>query len=66
MNIYDEMLRIYAADGNKLKLQNAKYEVAQQITLAGLRRGGFFDNPRNLDFWSKEYFLQQADKIIYM
>ncbi len=43
MNIYDEMLETYAAGGDKVRLQNAKYEVAQQITLAGLRRGGFFD-----------------------
>lgn len=43
MNVYDEMLASYSAGGDSGKLQNAKYEVAQQITLAGLRRGGFFD-----------------------
>jgi predicted nucleotidyltransferase component of viral defense system len=41
MNVFDQMLARYAISTND-DLQNAQYEVMQQITLAGLYRAGFF------------------------
>lgn len=40
--IFDQMLARYG-DLPEGKLWNAKYEVTQQIALAGLHRGGFFN-----------------------
>ena len=40
--VFDQMLERYK-DLPKEKQWNAKYEVTQQIALAGLRRGGFFN-----------------------
>ena len=40
--IFDQMLERYGNLPNE-KLWNAKYEVTQQIALAGLERGGFFN-----------------------
>ena len=42
MNIFDQMLSRYQIVTDN-DLQNATYEVMQEITLAGLYRGGFFD-----------------------
>ena len=42
MNIFDQMLSRYQILTDN-DLQNATYEVMQEITLAGLYRGGFFD-----------------------
>lgn len=42
MNIIDQMLSRYECQTNDEQL-NAMHEVMQQITLAGLYRGGFFD-----------------------
>ena len=40
MSLFDQMLARYSEeDGNK----NATYEVMQEIILAGLYRGGFFN-----------------------
>ena len=41
-NIFDEMYERYSPT-TKVEKQNAMHEVMQQITLAGLYRGGFFD-----------------------
>ena len=40
--IFDQLLERYGNLPNE-KLWNAKYEVTQQIALAGLERGGFFN-----------------------
>ncbi len=42
MNIFEQMLSRYEINTNEQK-RNATYEVMQEITLAGLYRGGFFD-----------------------
>ncbi|MBK5195468.1 MAG: nucleotidyl transferase AbiEii/AbiGii toxin family protein [Proteiniphilum sp.] len=42
MNIFDQMLSRYEIKTNVQK-RNATYEVMQEITLAGLYRGGFFE-----------------------
>lgn len=42
MNIFDQMLSRYQIVTDN-DLQNATYEVMQEITLAGFYRGGFFD-----------------------
>lgn len=42
MNIFEQMLSKYEIKTNE-QHQNAKHEVMQEITLAGLYRGGFFD-----------------------
>jgi predicted nucleotidyltransferase component of viral defense system len=42
MSIFDQMLARYEV-GKKSELTNATYEVMQEITLAGLYRGGFFN-----------------------
>lgn len=42
MNIFDQMLSRYEIKTNEQK-RNATHEVMQEITLAGLYRGGFFD-----------------------
>jgi len=42
MNIFDQMLSRYKSQTTDERL-NAMHEVMQQITLAGLYRGGFFD-----------------------
>lgn len=41
-NIFEQMLSRYPIISDKDR-QNAIYEVMQQITLAGLYRGGFFN-----------------------
>ena len=40
--LYEQMVSAYQAETDR-DLWNAKYEVTQQITLAGLHRGGFFE-----------------------
>ena len=40
--IYEQMLQHYNAT-TSIEQQNAVYEVVQQIALAGLYKGGFFD-----------------------
>lgn len=69
MSTYDEMLAMYQS-GSSIATPNAEQEVMQQITLAGLNRGGFFDHAafyggtsKELDIWSNDYFLQLADMI---
>ena len=42
MNIFEQMLSRYEIKTNEQK-RNATYQVMQEITLAGLYRGGFFD-----------------------
>lgn len=42
MSIFDQMLSQYELVSEKAR-RNAIYEVMQEITLAGLNRGGFFD-----------------------
>jgi len=42
MNIFDQMLARYEIKTND-DYVNAKHEVMQQIALAGLYRGGFFN-----------------------
>ena len=42
MNIFEQMLSRYEIKTIEQK-RNATYEVMQEITLAGLYRGGFFD-----------------------
>jgi len=42
-NVFDEMLARYSPT-NKEEKQNATHEVMQEITLAALYRGGFFDS----------------------
>ena len=42
MNVFDQMLSRYSIKTNDDKI-NAQHEVMQQITLAGLYRGGFFN-----------------------
>lgn len=42
MNIFEQMLLRYEIQTNEQK-RNAIHEVMQEITLAGLCRGGFFD-----------------------
>jgi predicted nucleotidyltransferase component of viral defense system len=42
MTIFEQMLSTYEIQTNEQK-RNATHEVMQQITLAGLYRGGFFD-----------------------
>lgn len=43
MTIYESMLASYKNEGNTAT-PNAEQEVCQKITLAGLRRGGFFEH----------------------
>lgn len=43
MNIFDQMLARYSP-GTDDEMRNATREIMQQITLAGLYRGGFFNN----------------------
>src|SRR3972149_313950 len=43
MNVFDQMLSRYEIQTND-EQTNAVHEVMQQITLAGLNRGGFFNN----------------------
>ena len=40
MNVFDQMVARYGIEENK---RNATYEVMQEIILAGLYRGGFFN-----------------------
>ena len=42
MSIFDQMLARYEIN-KQSELTNATYEVMQEITLAGLYRGGFFN-----------------------
>ena len=42
MSIFDQMLARYEVE-KKSELTNATYEVMQEVTLAGLYRGGFFN-----------------------
>ena len=42
-DIYQDMLSAYDLTTEQLK-RNAKYEISQQVVLAGLYRGGFFDS----------------------
>ena len=42
-DIYQDMLSSYDLSTEQLK-RNAKYEISQQVVLAGLYRGGFFDS----------------------
>ena len=44
MTIYESMLAAYDPAGGGTATPNAEQEVCQKITLAGLRRGGFFDH----------------------
>ena len=64
MTIYEQMLSRYAEADRK-----ANFEVMQQIALAGLYRTAdinavkadvapFVLNPRELEIWSNDYFLQ--------
>lgn len=43
MTIFESMLAAYKNEGNTVT-PNAEQEVCQKITLAGLRRGGFFEH----------------------
>lgn len=42
MNIFEQMLSRYDIKTNEQK-RNVTHEVMQEVTLAGLYRGGFFD-----------------------
>lgn len=42
MNVFDQMLSRYEIVSENDR-RNAIYEVMQEVTLAGLYRGGFFD-----------------------
>ena len=44
MTLYESMLAAYNRDGGTTATPNAEQEVCQKITLAGLRRGGFFEH----------------------
>ena len=118
-DFFERALQRYQINTAKDK-QNAIYEITQQVVLAGLHRGGFFDkaafyggtclrlfhqlprfsedmdfslltktalrerlastniedvktdvrpflknDPRELDIWSNDYFLQLADRIVF-
>lgn len=71
MSIFDQMLSRYdiRTDDDYI---NARHEVMQQVTLAGLYRGEFFNkadvrpfikNPGEMDIWSTDYFTHLADLI---
>ena len=44
MTTYETMLAAYDNDSGGTAIRNIEQEVCQKITLAGLRRGGFFDH----------------------
>lgn len=95
--IYDMMLSQYDMTTEQNK-RNAVFEVNQQVVLAGLYNGGFFEsaafyggtclrifhglqrfsedmdfspddvlpfvrNPKELDIWSNDYFVQLAEMV---
>ena len=73
MTIYESMLASYKRDGGNTATPNAEQEVCQKITLAGLRRGGFFDHAafyggtclrlfHNLPRWSEDMDFSLTEK----
>ena len=72
MTIYESMLASYKNEGNTAT-PNAEQEVCQKITLAGLRRGGFFEHAafyggtclrlfHNLPRWSEDMDFSLTEK----
>lgn len=73
MTIYESMLASYKRDGGNTATPNAEQEVCQKITLAGLRRGGFFEHAafyggtclrlfHNLPRWSEDMDFSLTEK----
>ena len=73
MTIYESMLASYKREGVNTATPNAEQEVCQKITLAGLRRGGFFEHAafyggtclrlfHNLPRWSEDMDFSLTEK----
>ena len=73
MTIYESMLVSYKREGGRTETPNVEQEVCQKITLAGLRRGGFFDHAafyggtclrlfHNLPRWSEDMDFSLTEK----
>lgn len=73
MTIYESMLASYKHEGGNTATPNTEQEVCQKITLAGLRRGGFFDHAafyggtclrlfHNLPRWSEDMDFSLTEK----
>ena len=73
MTIYESMLASYKREGGRTETPNVEHEVCQKITLAGLRRGGFFDHAafyggtclrlfHNLPRWSEDMDFSLTEK----
>ena len=73
MTIYESMLASYKREGGRTETPNVEQEVCQKITLAGLRRGGFFDHAafyggtclrlfHNLPRWSEDMDFSLTEK----
>ena len=73
MTIYESMLALYKREGGDTATPNAEQEVCQKITLAGLRRGGFFEHAafyggtclrlfHNLPRWSEDMVFSLTEK----
>jgi len=73
MTIYESMLASFKREGGRTETPNAEQEVCQKITLAGLRRGGFFDHAafyggtclrlfHNLPRWSEDMDFSLTEK----
>lgn len=73
MTIYESMLASYKRESGRTETPNVEQEVCQKITLAGLRRGGFFDHAafyggtclrlfHNLPRWSEDMDFSLTEK----
>lgn len=73
MTIYESLLASYKREGGRTETPNVEQEVCQKITLAGLRRGGFFDHAafygdtclrlfHNLPRWSDDMDFSLTEK----
>ena len=65
MTIFDQMMARYDVKSESQK-RNAAFEVMQEIALAGLYRGGFFNNARIVVKDSKvEHYLNDIKIVEY-
>ncbi len=60
MSLFDQMVNRYAIKTEDER-RNAIHEVMQEITLAGLYRGGFFDKAAFYEVPASEFSIQCHD-----
>lgn len=62
--------RIREFDGKEVDKETFMCQLREKLSTTDVERVkedviGFVDNPYDLDIWSNDYFLQQADKIVF-